>query len=189
MGGSGDLALAVFHDHPLDDGGGGAGIDAEVSEVVEALGAVVHGVGGDVGEDGPSGEGPGLAVAFAGDDFVERMGADGGVEVGGDFVEHGEELLGRALLVFEGRTDGAASEHVRPAEHGAEDVGEGVVEGAGAHVEALVELVHGEGGAGLEEVAGGPAVVGEEDVGGVARGVVGWGGGHGEMVTGGDATS
>jgi hypothetical protein len=47
-------------------------------------------------------------------------------------------------------------------------VRERVVERAGADVESVVKLVGGELAAGIEELCGGPAVVGQEDLEGVA---------------------
>ena len=44
-----------------------------MAEHVEALSAVVHGVGHDMGEDAAGGEGVGLAAPFAADDGVERL--------------------------------------------------------------------------------------------------------------------
>ena len=63
-------------------------------EHVEALGAVVHGVGGDVGEDDGAGEGEGFAFAGAGDGVVEREAAGFGGEFVGGLIEQGEELVG-----------------------------------------------------------------------------------------------
>jgi hypothetical protein len=142
-----------------------------VAEHVEALGAVVHAVGGDVGEDGAAGEGESFAFTDAGHGMVEREAADfriegieQGVEKGLDFGE------GAGRVLFEARADGLAGEALGPDTHGAEHVDEGVVEGARAHFEGLVELFAGERGAGAEDLAGGPAVVGEEDFERVAGG-------------------
>ena len=79
-------------------------------------------------------------------------------------------MLGRAALAvgFEARAGlprYLAGERVRPRAGCAGDVRERVVERTGADVEAAVELVGRELGAGFEELGGGPAVVGQEDMG------------------------
>eukprot|EP00913_Durusdinium_trenchii_P005992 g5604.t1 len=161
----------VHHEDPLHDAAGGDGVHAQVAEHVDGLGAVVHGVGGDVGEDGAAGEGVGLASALAGERFVEWFVLDGGEDVAGDLVEGFEQLDGgHGAVGFEAVTLGALGEEVAPAAHGGEDVGHGGADGLEAHVELAVELVVGERSAGVEEVAGGPVVVGEEDLDGVAGG-------------------
>ena len=58
-------------DHPFHDGGHGLVFYAELAEHVVALGAVVHGVGHDMGEDAAGGEGVGLVAAFSVDDGFE----------------------------------------------------------------------------------------------------------------------
>ena len=58
-----------YHSTTLD---GGNGLTPSVPQHVEALGAVVHGVGGDVGEDDSAREYVFFAFAGAGDGLVER---------------------------------------------------------------------------------------------------------------------
>jgi hypothetical protein len=141
-----------------------------VAEHVEALGAVVHGVGGDLHEGGAAGdlEGPAITEAARGE-IGEGEAMSLGLEFVRDLVEEGEELVGRAVLAvgFEARAGVGSGESFGPGAHGAEDVGERVVEGAGADVEAAVELLGGEGSAGGEELSGSPLVVREEDLEGV----------------------
>jgi hypothetical protein len=96
-----------------------------------------------------------------------------------------QEFVGGAAAAFVGDVgaagdggDGRAErawgvgDAIGPAALGADDVGERIVEGAEADLEAAVELVVGELAGVLEEEARGPGVVGEEDV----EGVVGEGG-------------
>ena len=164
---------SLGEEHPFHHAGHGHVLDAQLAEHVEALGAVVHGVCGDVGEDAARGESVLLAAPLAGDDGVEGSAEGGLLEVvaGGvvQFADFGQGVL----LLFEAWAGLGLVEDVGPAAHGAEVVQEVVVDRAGAHEEDLVELLVAEGGAGVVELRVGPAVVGEED--GVG---VGGGGGH-----------
>jgi hypothetical protein len=167
---------------PVDDGEFGEWVDAEAAEHVEALSAVVGSVRGDVDEACAAGDA--VAVAVEGDfDLGAEVGVGVGEgegvgergEFGGGGVEEFDELVWCAVAVVagdgelagwdvDGRAEWALGEAVAPAAEGGDDVGEGVVEGAGADVEAGVELVGGELAAEFEDAAVGPVVVEEEDV-------------------------
>ena len=124
--------------------------------------------GGDVEPVGLAAEGP---VAH-----LSEQRADGvydSVKVVTGLGVEGEQLVGRAPChracvgvtrsALDRRAEGTLGDAVGPAEDSTDDVGHGVVEGAGADVEAFVELVLRECFARTEDARVGPAVVAEED--------------------------
>lgn len=134
----------IDHAGPFGDAAGGQGFDAELAEHVKTLGAVVHAVGGDVGENGGAGEGVGFAVAGAGSGIAQRTAFGfGGQFAGADFQEGAQFGNGFGAFFFEARAEWLAGEGLRPGAHGGQDVERGVVQGAEAHLETLVELIGG----------------------------------------------
>lgn len=107
-------------EHPLHDTALGELLAPESSEHVEALGAVMHAVGGDMGEDAAHGEGVAFVVAFSGDDGIERATERGTLKVVGDGILEGADFGEGVLFFFQAWAGFGFVEDIGPAAHGAE---------------------------------------------------------------------
>jgi len=116
-----------------------------MTQHVQALGAVVHGVGGDVRENRAARELMRLSLAGARDAFVEGTAMSFGDESLRVGFKNLEQFIGGAtdLVLIDARAKLLLGERLRPGAHGGQHVSCGVVERAGADVEALMELFGG----------------------------------------------